>query len=465
MSTQFRYAIAYLLSTTIALFILNIYCSTACHRLFYQSKETLLGERAHFTAEKLGNSDSITPSNISTTIEQIGVPKVTQLIVTNIHGQVIFDSSTEDSLYQYILMPEIVEALSGNDVFTWYYHSGIMHSKSAIPIISDGITVGCVYMFELDTTQGSLIRNLQMTVLTVSVVLEVCLFLFSWISSRLFSKRLHQITNSMRFIQKGNYSSRVTLKGRDELTYLADEFNNLTNLLQISENKRRQFVSDASHELKTPLASIKLLSDSILQNEMDMDTTREFVADIGDEAERLNRMAQKLLDLTRGEGDVEEDAPKMVHVAPTVEKVVHMLLPLAQSADVKIITQVETDSEILMHADDLYRIIYNLVENGIKYNIPNGSVCISLKKSQEFSILTVSDTGCGIPKEALGKIFERFYRVDKARSRASGGSGLGLAIVRNMVERNQGSICVESELNVGTKFTIKFPSFTQEVTK
>jgi signal transduction histidine kinase len=115
-----------------------------------------------------------------------------------------------------------------------------------------------------------------------------------------------------------------------------------------------------------------------------------------------------------------------------------------------------------MLEDDLYQIIFNLAENGIKYNIPGGKLTITLDRDAENAIVKVTDTGVGIPEDALSHVFERFYRVDKARSRKSGGSGLGLAIVRNMVERNQGSICVESQLHQGSVFTVTFPAFDIE---
>ena len=464
-SAQFRHAITYLLSTTIALLILNIFCSTASQRLFYQSKEDSMIEKAQFAAVKIGSVDALNHASVSEALNQLSPLKVTQIIVTDQSGQIILDSNSGAVHNQYALIPEIVEALSEKDVFTWSYHSGAMQSEVAIPIMSYGITVGCVYMMEYDTAQGSLVHTLQMTVLTISVLLEVALLLFALFSSHIFSSRLNEITDSMRFIQDGNYSERVNLKGRDELAYLASEFNNLARLLQISENKRRQFVSDASHELKTPLASIKLLSDSILQNEMDLETAREFVSDIGEEAERLNRMTQKLLDLTRGEDEAIEDDREIIYMAPTINKVVHMLSALAASTGITIITKLERDTTILIREGDLYRIVYNLLENGIKYNSADGSVTITLDKNEEFGILTVSDTGMGIPQEAIGKIFERFYRVDKARSRATGGSGLGLSIVRSMMERNHGNIRVESEVGSGTVFTLEFPAFDMEVSE
>jgi len=117
-----------------------------------------------------------------------------------------------------------------------------------------------------------------------------------------------------------------------------------------------------------------------------------------------------------------------------------------------------------MMEDDLYQIIFNLIENGIKYNIPNGKLTVSLRRCEDTAILQFSDTGVGIPEDALNHIFERFYRVDKARSRKTGGSGLGLAIVRSMVERNHGQIQVESTVGQGSVFTVSFPIFdTEEV--
>lgn len=289
------------------------------------------------------------------------------------------------------------------------------------------------------------------------------LVLFSLIFSAAFTRRLGTIMASIRTIRAGDYSHKVNLGGRDELSFLAAEFDDLTDRLQESERIRRQFVSDASHELKTPLASIKLLSDSILQNDMDMDTVREFVCDIGDEADRLNRMSYKLLSLTRADSAQETDC-EIVYIVPTIRRVVRMLSAIADNAAVTIRTELITDSSILIQEDDLYQIIFNLVENGIKYNVPGGNLTLRLERVEDNAVLQVRDTGVGIPDSAISHIFERFYRVDKARSRQSGGSGLGLAIVHDMVLRNRGVITVQSrtEENPGTTFTLEFPVFDVE---
>ena len=232
--------------------------------------------------------------------------------------------------------------------------------------------------------------------------------------------------------------------------------------MQAAYSQQTQFVSDASHELKTPLAAIRLLSDSILQYDMDIETVREFVGDIGDEAERLNRMTAKLLSLTKAEGVPAEES-EIIFMAPTIRRVARMLKPNALQAKLTLRLELEEDSPILILEDDLYQIVFNLIENGIKYNQPGGQLTVALSRNDDNAILTVTDTGMGIPEDALPHVFERFYRVDKARSRATGGSGLGLSIVRTIVQRNRGEISVESTLGQGTTFTVVFPAFDTEV--
>ena len=150
-------------------------------------------------------------------------------------------------------------------------------------------------------------------------------------------------------------------------------------------------------------------------------------------------------------------------MAPTVDRVVRMLSAIAKENNIAIETDLVQDSPVLILEDDLYQIAFNLVENGIKYNVPGGKLTVRLMRQDDNAILQVADTGMGIPEDALGHIFERFYRVDKARSRATGGSGLGLAIVRAIVLRNRGEINVETTFGKGSVFTVSFPVFETEV--
>ena len=458
-NSQFRYAAIYIVITMIVLSVLNLYCAESTQNLFFQSKESSMIEKCYLAADEIVKLDVLNPATVSATISRMDSLTATRLLVTDQTGLVIYDSAGTD-VGKYALLPEILRAMDGNRAFTGNYAGGAIQSRAATPISSYGITLGCVYMMEYDTALGALISGLQTNIFRITFVLEILLIIFSVFFDMQFSRRLRQIMASMRIIQQGDYTHKVSLGGHDELTFLAQEVNDLTDRLNTSEGKRRRFVSDASHELKTPLASIKLLSDSILQYDMDMDTVREFVTDIGNEAERLNRMTAKLLSLTKVDGVVAQES-EIIPMAPTIERVVRMLTPQAAQQDITISTELD-DCPVLILEDDLYQIVFNLVENGIKYNIAGGQLRVTLRREGDNAVLRVSDTGMGIPEDALGHIFERFFRVDKARSRATGGSGLGLAIVRTIVQRNRGEITVDSVLDQGTCFTVTFPIFDTE---
>ena len=467
-STQFRYAMTYVVITAIVLVILNIYCSSISQRLFYQSKESSMIEKCQLASDEIATLEVVNPTTVAGIVGQMESLKTTRLLVTDQAGLVLYDSRGSDS-GTYALLPEILRAIGpnelgsyGNDVFSWNYRDGAMDSRAATPIVYYGTIIGCVYMTEYDTAQGALIASLQKTILQITIMLEIAVLIYSLLFSKTFSRRLNRIMNSMRIIKSGDYSHKVSMGGNDELTILGEEFNDLTERLQNSERKRSQFVSDASHELKTPLASIKLLSDSILQYDMDLETAREFVGDIGNEAERLNRMTAKLLSLTKAEGAV-SDEHEIIWMAPTVRRVARMLSANAQQAEITFHLELQEDSPVLILEDDLYQIVFNLMENGIKYNQPGGHLTVRLLRQEENAVLTVTDTGVGIPEDAIGHVFERFYRVDKARSRQTGGTGLGLAIVRTIVQRNRGEIQVSSVVGQGTTFTVTFPAFDTEV--
>lgn len=447
--------------TFAVLLFLNIYSAKTSQKIFYTSKEISMMEKSLSAANMIGEADVMNASTITDVIESMNNLTSARIIVTDIYGGIIYDSTGLEAAGSYALLPEIMQALNGNDVFTWSYHNGNIYSRAAAPIFSNGSISGCLYMTESDYAQGALIQKLQRNILFISVILEIAVILFSIIFVIDFSKRLRRIRSSMRIIRSGDYSHKVQMGGHDELTLLGDEFDALTEKLQASEEQRRRFVSDASHELKTPLASIKLLSDSILQNDMDADTVKEFLEDIGNEADRLNRMSVKLLSLSKIEAGGESSL-EIVNVIPTIERVSRMLTALASEQKVKIIHDFKAACPVLIQQDDLYQIIFNLVENGIKYNTPGGTLTITTTTEDDNAVLKFIDTGVGIPEESLSKIFERFYRVDKARSRKSGGSGLGLSIVKDMVERNAGTIEVSSKTGEGTVFTVVFPLFDTE---
>ena len=461
-STQFRFAITYILITFVVLLFLNLYCSRISQDVFRSGKKSTMLEKCQITASEIANLEVLNTYTVTEAVSKIGGLNTSRIIVTDQDGLSIYDSHDVNAAAgKHIELQEITDALEKNNVFRWTYGDGEILSQAATPIIFNNTLIGCVYISEADIEQGAIIKSLQNNIFVTTLALEIVVIIISIVFYRVSTVRLRKIMAMIQIIREGDYSYQIEMGGNDELSILSREFNELIKKLQKSKRKRNQFVSDASHELKTPLASIKLLTDSILQNDMDTETIREFVSDIGNEADRLNRMSQKLLSLSHIESQADSDC-EIVYMAPTVQKVVRMLSTVAVEQNITIRQNLKNDCPILILEDDLYQIVFNLVENGIKYNVPGGELEITLNRIDDNAQIIIKDTGLGIPEDALDHIFERFYRIDKARSRKSGGAGLGLAIVRNMVERNRGEIFVESKVSEGSTFTISFPCFDTE---
>lgn len=461
-----RYAALYIVVTALVLIFLYAYTGSVAVTLVFRSKKAAMLNRAQVIVSSFSGMDTLTEDAVGQVMLLLDELDSSRTIVTNADGRVLYDSSdTQNILGSFALFPEIVGALGGSDVFYCVYQDEAFVSRTAMPLMYRSNLIGAVYLLEIDTDQSALVSDLTGNIANISILLAVAVAVISVAFTLIFSARMRRILHSIQIVREGEYSHKLNIRGTDELGLLAREFNQLTDRIQRTEMMQRQFVSDASHELKTPLASIKLLSDSILQNDMDMTTIREFVQDIGNEADRLTRMSQKLLSLSRLESvpDTAEEE-EIVTVPLVAERVFRMLRPLAALHDVAMRGDYADGCTILATQDDLYQILFNLVENGIKYNVPGGSVEVSVYRDDEDVVITVTDSGVGIPDEDLPNIFDRFYRVDKARSRKGGGSGLGLSIVREMVERHYGTVAVARRSAAGgSVFTVVFPWIGTEV--
>lgn len=458
-SSQLRYAAAYVLITSAVLIFLNIYTPIPIRSLTFSSQRTAMNDKAQLIVSAFSSYEELNADSVRDVIQSVSELHTNRVIIADPSGCCLYDSlllsGAEGKL---VLLPELAEALAGNDVFHIRYEEDrqILISKAAMPIMAYNRLIGAVYLMELSEDQGALIARLQNTIFRITLGLEIAVILFSMVFALLYSLRVRKILHSIRQMRDGDYTTKLDVRGKDEVSRLGSAFNELAVRLNQSESVRKQFVSDASHELKTPLASIKLLSDSILHNDMDQEMLREFVSDIGNEADRLTRLSEKLLELTRLDSHV-QDTQVLVSVRTVCDRVLRMLLPLARRNQVRLDLNCPEDCSILSTEDDLYQIIFNLAENAIKYNRPEGRVLIRAERLDNNVTIAVEDTGSGIPDEAKEHIFERFYRVDKARSRKAGGAGLGLSIVHDMVERNHGSIAVADRLGGGSVFTLTFP--------
>ena len=453
-SVQLKFALTYIALIIALLLLLNIYPLTVSRDLVRTAKDSALSTQALSISQTLGTSDTLSYEGVSWAMGHINISNLERFLVKDESGAVIYDTAGgQDDLFE--TFPDFRHALSTNEVFHSCLSDGNFSSWFAMPVMHGSQVIGAVFLHELDPAGGALIEGIGRNLRNISILVFVVALLVAIFFSHTLTVRLTEMLSAMRRVGRGEYSYKLEPKGSDEVAKLGDAFNSLTERLEETEEMRRRFVSDASHELKTPLASIQLLSDSIVQSaDMDEKTVREFVEDIGQEAERLSRTTEKLLRLTRL--DV---APVVARTAVdmkfVVRRVGHMLKPLADERGVSIHYHLAEDCAVIATEDDIYQIVFNLGENAIKYTARGGNVWFHLEKQEDRVILKVEDDGIGIPEEDMPHIFERFYRVDKARSRDKGGAGLGLSIVRDTAEQHGGYVEVFSK-EKGTLVAVTF---------
>lgn len=459
-SLRFRISSAFILLLGVALVIINYYPVRLMREQVIAAKESEMTAAAVTLASALEGFSALTEENVFNAVRLLEVMRDRRVLVTNDGGVVIYDSlQTTAVVGRLAVFPEIIAALSGRDVFRCRYNETAFESCAAAPVTRAGAMAGAVYFYDYDTEQAALLRQTRSDLLRLSVVLTgvctagIAVFMLT------FNRRLGLLLRGVKRVGQGDYGYKIEMNGEDELSAIGAEFNELTGQIQKNEELRRQFVSDASHELKTPLASIRLLSDSILQTEdISRADVREFLTDINEEIERLTRISESLLDLTRL--DAQPPArPVPCDVDAAVRRCAELLRGSAEKYGVSITVESGGEHLILADPDGLYQIVFNLMENAVKYNRQGGSVVVEIGDDESVTVLRVRDTGIGIPQNQLQNIFRRFYRVDKTRSRATGGTGLGLAIVDEWVKSFGGRIEVKSEYGRGSEFSIRFVSY------
>ena len=427
----------------------------------FGTKQGIVQSHASFISEHLGDTFSAlsVDDDVHRVVEQLGVTGVTYVVITDPEGKPLYDPAMR-SMRPDFPGEDIRDATEGWDIFYMWFSEGSFFSSAFMPIMNRGATIGAVYLHEEDAEQGGILVNMQRTIRNISIVIAV--FSVAMVALILWSvlRRVTSIIKAIKTVREGQYSYRISMGGHDELALLGDEFNSLTDRLRETDEIRRRFVADASHELKTPLASIMLLSDSILQNEgMERETVQEFISDIGQEAERLARTTGKLMSLTRLDSDTHDEKTRVDMRSATLATL-RMLRPLAVSRGLALESELEEGCFVLATEDSVFQVIFNLIENAIKYNKPDGGVYVRLRVDDgKTVVLTVDDRGVGVPDEDIPHIFDRFYRVDKARSREAGGSGLGLSIVWDTVQRLNGTVTATRRVGGGMRFQVKFALF------
>ena len=386
---QLKFGLSYIAVIAAVLLLLNTYPLLVSEDLVFRSKETTMQGSVSVMVYSLAGLDRLNQENVAAAMAVVEETGLSRVLVTDSAGQVLYDTrETLGAVGKYTFYSEIVQALEGYDAFSCSYRDGAFRSRAASPVLYQNRIIGSVYAYEYDTEQAELLEGLQSNLLKLSAGIAAAVVLLSFILSRMLTRKISALLTGIRKVREGAYEHRTHISGRDEIAQIGEEFNSLTDRLQTTETLRRRFVSDASHELKTPLAAIRLLTDSILQTDnMDMETVRDFVTDIGSEAERLSRITEDLLRLTRLDSN-QVDPPEVVEVAPVLEQVMRMMSLLAQEKGTELTCQTGGDCRVLATKGEVHQVIYNLTDNAVKYSGSHGSVRVELRRDGNDVVLT-----------------------------------------------------------------------------
>lgn len=325
-----------------------------------------------------------------------------------------------------------------------------------------GVILASVSTTPIDQNVDILSRNSYLFMFSLLVLVLLVAFFFP----RIVLKPFNRLSDAISEVKSGFTDEKIEVNDYYETEHIADSFNQVMDRMRVIEESRQEFVSNVSHELKTPLTSVKLLADSLIsQNNAPVEIYKDFMNDIVEEIDRENKIINDLLSLVKMDKKSMDLNIEQVDVNALIESVFKRLLPIAQKSKVDLIF--ETVRQVTAELDEVKftLAITNLIENGIKYNHEEGYVKVNLDADYQNFTVTVSDSGIGIPEEDQKNIFERFYRVDKSHSREIGGTGLGLSITKSAILMHRGSIKVESEEDIGTTFTIKVPLIYSSGTK
>lgn len=359
-----------------------------------------------------------------------------------------------------IISEDIIKCFKGGGAVDHLEETGYI--EIIVPIeekLDEGSRIVGVMLTSVSTDSiMSSYEYLQSRALLLEILAMVVVFGIAYFLSKKMLKPFEKITDAINEVKNGFTDEEISVTDYLETEHIGDAFNQMMGRMKVLDNSRQEFVSNVSHELKTPLASMKVLADSLLvQEDVPVELYREFMADITTEIDRENKIITDLLSLvklTRTSADMNVE---VMNINSILELLLKRLGPIAARAQIKI--TFESHRPVSAEVDEvkLTLALSNLVENAIKYNIKGGWVKVVLDADHQYFTVEVSDSGIGIPHDALAHVYERFYRVDKSHSNEIGGTGLGLAITRSAVLMHRGSIDVVSEEGVGTVFTVKIP--------
>ena len=436
------------------------------------SEELAISSQAQLLSNQIVTSGYLQDNSISTVntrLNTLGNIYSGRIMVIDSNMKVVKDTY---SMYdgRTIVWQNAIESAGG--AFCSYYDADNHCITVTVPITdpTDGDKIAGVLLVNKAT--GLIEQNMEyyhsigIIIILITVILTTILAL---IISRNFSAPIQKMAKSIGHMNQGLSHEELEVRGFTELRDVAREFNNYADSMFKVDESRQEFVSNVSHELKTPLTSMKVLADSInsMGDGVPVELYQEFMSDITNEIDRETQIINDLLSLVRMDKSGANLNIAPVNLNELIELILKRLKPIAEKQEVELV--MESFRPVTVEIDEVKfsLAISNLIENGIKYNKQGGFVHVSLNADHQYCYIRVEDSGMGIPEESLDFIFERFYRVDKSHSREIGGTGLGLAITKNAINMHHGEIKVSSVLGEGTTFDVRLPLnyIQQEVTQ
>lgn len=364
-------------------------------------------------------------------------------------------SESYDAEYGYIkiVMP-IIETRSMQDLDSAVHVGDLSYTYKTQESAIKGVLIASTSTEYIQQTKEILRRK--------ALLLQIIMFVFVFIASILISGALVRpfeiLSRDIREVKEGYSNEPISAPQYIETIHIADAFNNVLGRMNALDQSRQEFVANVSHELKTPMTSMKVLAASLLSEEdVDPAVYREFLEDIDHEIDRENKIISDLLALVKEDRSDIDLVVVRTDINELAEVVMKRLRPIARLRDIELTLVNKREVSAEVDAMRINQVMTNLVENAIKYNREHGNVTVTIDADHQCFEMTVKDNGIGISEEAQGRIFERFYRVDKSRSREIGGTGLGLSITKSSVLRHHGTITVSSKEGEGTTFVVRIP--------
>ena len=377
-------------------------------------------------------------------------------LVISSSGLVKFDTASVDTS-KYLLDTRVLQALNGKKNIEW--NNTNENILLAMPLVgsNSGEIIGVLAFSSSAADIGALMGKTNNVILSVYIIMIVTAIAAILLLCNMVVRPFKQMGDSIRKVGSGLQTGMDQPRCK-ETTEIVSAFNVLLDHMNQQDQLRAQFVSNVSHELKTPITSMRVLADSLLSMpDAPIELYQDFMKDISSEIDREAKIISDLLELVKMDNSAEKLNIQMVAINDWLKDILHRLAPIAKKQNVDMVMESFRDVTAGIDPSKLSLAVSNLVENAVKYNVDKGYVHVSLNADHKDFFIKVEDNGVGIPESDLDKIFDRFYRVDKARSRDAGGTGLGLAITKSVVQMHKGDIKVYSKAGEGTTFSVRIP--------